>query len=247
MWSCQAPKPPETKNDVTRRAKHNYIVLLDLSDRLIVQENQPARDKEIIKALYTNFEKRVKDNLYIKSRDEIKVVIAPQRGARLRRDVYEDRLYINMGNINMVSRRPKEEERRNNFIANLDTLYKEAVFSRTPADYFGADIWKYFYEDLKVDYASDSLTENYLFILTDGYPIVGTDQNKLRETKNKYPHLHVILIEAAPRDKDLEWDRIMSIWEEWFQKIGVENYTLIKRGALTKEIEQLHKLLSAEK
>ena len=50
------------------------------------------------------------------------------------------------------------------------------MFSKTPEDYHGADIWKYFYEDLKVDYSTDTLTENYLFIITDGYPIVGKQQ-----------------------------------------------------------------------
>lgn len=39
--SCSLPSPDEKKK--TLRVKHNYIVLLDLSDRLIVQENQPER------------------------------------------------------------------------------------------------------------------------------------------------------------------------------------------------------------
>ena len=43
--------PPEKKKKKLRE-KHNYIVLLDLSDRLIVQNNQPGRDKQIIKQLY---------------------------------------------------------------------------------------------------------------------------------------------------------------------------------------------------
>ena len=220
--------------------------MLDLSDRLIVQDDQPERDKKIIKQLYALFEEKVKRELYIKSRDEIKVVIAPQRGSRLNTEVYEDRLYVNMQNIKNIFRKGKEEERRNNFHANLDTLYREAVFSKRPENYYGADIWKYFYEDLKVDYVQDTLTENYLFILTDGYPIVGKNQNKLREINNEFPSLHIVLLEAAPRDKDMEWDRIMGIWEDWFNKINVKEYTLIKRGAITKELEQIKGILSHE-
>ena len=219
--------------------KHNYIILLDLSDRLIVQPDQPERDKEIIKAIYTMFEQKVKKDLYIKSRDEIKVVIAPQRGSGLRTDTYEDQLYVNMGNIKNVFRRPKEEERRTNFNNALDELYKKAVFSKNPKQYYGADIWKYFYEDLKTDYASDTLAQNFLFILTDGYPIVGKDLSKLQTVKDSYPDLHIVLVEVAPRDKDREFDRIMVMWEKWFDSMDIQDYTFIKRIALTKEVEQI--------
>jgi len=236
---CDLPQPKDKKLNV----KHNYIVLLDLSDRLIVQENQPERDREIIKALYNAFESRVKKNLYIKSRDEIKVVIAPQKGSKVKREDFEDRLYVNMDNIKNIYRKPQEKERREAFYANIDSLYNQAVFSSKPESYDGADIWKYFYEDLKVDYATDSLTENFLFILTDGYPIVGKTQVKLQEVKDQFSDLHIVLIEAAPSEEDLEWDRVMEVWENWFDKIGVKDYSLIKRGAITKEMEQIDEIV----
>src|SRR5258705_8838352 len=153
LLACNLPKPERKRNKLP--VKNNYIILLDLSDRLIVQDNQPERDKQIIKNLYSLFEEKVKKELYIKSRDEFKVVIAPQLGARMNRNVLEDRLYVNMGNLNPTERKPREEERRKNFYANLDTLYQDAVFSHKPEDYYGADIWKYFYEDLKIDYSRD--------------------------------------------------------------------------------------------
>lgn len=242
LAGCTMPSPKEKKKIAV---KHNYIVLLDLSDRLIIQENQPERDREIIKELYSLYEDRVKKNLYIKSRDEIKVVIAPQKGSQLKTEVFEDELYVNMDNIKNIYRKPKEKSRRDAFFGNVDTLYEKAVFSKNPESYNGADIWKYFYEDLKVDYAKDTLTENFLFILTDGYPIVGKTQVKLQDVKDKFPDLNIVLIEAAPREKDLEWDRIMTVWEEWFDKIGVKNYTLIKRGAISKELEQIKEVIEA--
>ena len=249
MLACKMP-PPNKKN--TARIKNNFIVLVDLSDRLIVQPDQPARDKQIIKSLYSMFEEHVKKDLYVKSRDEIKVVIAPQIGSGMKRDVFEERLYVNMKNLNNVVRKAQEEQRRENFYANLDTLYRKAVFSRRPTDYNGADIWKYFHEDLKNDYSRDSLTRNYLFILTDGYPIVG-HQNKLWLVKNEFPNLEIVLMEAAPRELDLEWDHIMNTWQEWFNTIGIKRYTFVKRGSITKEIEQVKELvqwkepMSAEK
>ncbi len=244
MYGCKLPAPE--KKEAVVREKHNYIILLDLSDRLIVQNNQAERDKELIKNLYGLFEEKVRRDLYIKSGDEIKVVMAPQRGTGLRRDVFEDRLYVNMNNIKKVYRKPQEEERRLNFIANLDTLYSKAVFSSNREDYHGADIWKYFYEDLSVDYTNDENTKNYLFILTDGYPIVGHNQKKLLQVKNEFPDLHIVLLEASPRDKDMEWDRVMSVWQDWFDEMGIKQYTLIKRGSITKEIEQVRELLQVK-
>lgn len=244
LFGCKLPAPE--KKAQTPRVKQNYIVLLDLSDRLIVQENQANRDKQLIKDLYSLFEENVRNNLYIKSEDEIKVVMAPQRGAALRRDVFEDRLYVNMSNIKKVYRKTQEDERKQNFYANVDTLYQHAVFSQNREDYNGADIWKYFYEDLATDYVYDENAENYLFILTDGYPIVGHNQNKLLQVKNEFPDLHIVLLEASPRDKDMEWDRVMGIWQDWFDDMGIKNYTLIKRGSITKEMEQVRDLLQTK-
>ena len=243
MNMCKPPVPPETR---VINKKHNIILLLDLSDRIIVQEDQPARDKEIIRHLYSVFEEQVRKDLYIKSRDEIKVVIAPQLGSGLPYDIFEERLYINMERINNFQRRKEEVIRRDNFYANLDTLYRKAEFSTIPEEYYGADIWKYFYEDLKDDYSRDTLTTNFLIILTDGYPIVGKDKEKLQPIKNKFPDMKVVLVEAAPREKDMEWDHIMEMWSEWFKEIGITNYTLIKRKAISKEKEQLSDIIQGK-
>ena len=47
VFACSMP-PKEKKNKF--REKHNYIILLDLSDRLVVQENQPAMVRELVLA-----------------------------------------------------------------------------------------------------------------------------------------------------------------------------------------------------
>jgi len=240
LASCM---PPQEEKELPTPVKHNYIVLLDLSDRLIVQDNQPERDKELIKQIYSLFEERVKSQLYLRSRDEIRVVIAPQRGADLRSEVYEDSLYTNIENVPGVLRRKTEEERRTVFSNNLDKLYDQAVFSNNPKDFYGADIWKYFYEDLKVDYVTDTLTQNFLFLFTDGYPIVGKDLTKLQSVKESYPELKVVLMEAAPRDKDLEWDHVIELWEEWFDSMDIKDYVFVKRMALSKEKDMLREII----
>lgn len=240
LASCM---PPQEEKELPTPVKHNYIILLDLSDRLIVQDNQSERDKELIKQIYTLFEERVRNQLYLRSRDEIRVVIAHQRGADLRNEVYEDSLYTNMENIPGVVRRKTEEKRRDIFNNNLEKLYDQAVFSNNPKDFYGADIWKYFYEDLKVDYVTDTLTQNFLFLFTDGYPIVGRDLTKLQTVKETYPDLKVVLIEAAPRDKDMEWDRVIELWEAWFDDMKIQDYEFVKRMALSKEKDMLREIL----
>jgi hypothetical protein len=235
--------PPKEEKKLTVPVKDNFIILLDLSDRLIVQNNQPERDKELIRYLYSLFEEHVRENLYLRSRDEIKVVVAPQRGAGLKSEIYEDSLYINMDNIPSVLRRKTEKSRRETFDRNLDRLYDQAVFSNNPREYYGADIWKYFYEDLKVDYVRDTLTRNFLFLFTDGYPIVGKDLSKLQPVNENYPGLKVILIEAAPRDKDMEWDRIQELWEDWFKSMKINDYVFVKRMALSKEKDLLREIV----
>lgn len=240
LVSCM---PPQEQREVAPVIKHNYIILLDLSDRLIVQDNQPERDKELIKHIYTLFEERVREHLYLRSRDEIRVVIAPQRGAGLQNEIYEDSLYTNMENIPGVLRRKSEDERRQIFHNNLDRLYEQAVFSNNPSDFYGADIWKYFYEDLKVDYVTDSLTQNYLILFTDGYPIVGHDLTKLQTVREAYPDLKLVLMEAAPRDRDMEWDRVITLWEEWFDSMKIKDYQFVKRMALSKEKDLLREIL----
>jgi len=240
LVSCM---PPQEEKEISTVVKHNYIILLDLSDRLIVQDNQPERDKDLIKHIYTLFEERVRKHLFLRSRDEIKVVIAHQRGAGLKSELYEDSLYIDIENVPAVLRRKQEKERRSIFFDNLDKLYDQAVFSANPKDFYGADIWRYFYEDLKVDYVSDTLTQNFLFIFTDGYPIVGKDLTKLQPVKEEYPDLKIILIEAAPRDKDMEWDRVIDLWEDWFDSMKIGDYEFVKRMALSKEKDILREIL----
>jgi hypothetical protein len=240
LASCM---PPQEQKETTIAVKHNYIILLDLSDRLIVQDNQAERDKELIRHIYTMFEDRIRNNLYLRSRDEIKVVIAPQLGAGLKSEIYEDSLYINVENIPAVLRRKHEEKRRSVFFNNLDRLYEQAVFSNNPTEYHGADIWKYFYEDLKVDYVDDTLTQNFLFLFTDGYPIVGKDLSKLQPVKESYPDLKIAVIEAAPREKDMEWDRVVDLWERWFASMKVDDYAFVKRMALSKEKDLLREII----
>jgi hypothetical protein len=54
-----------------------------------------------------------------------------------------------------------------NFNTTLPLIYKKAVIGNNSNAYSGADIWKYFNEDLDDDLEKDA--QNTLFIITDGY------------------------------------------------------------------------------
>jgi len=79
--------------------------------------------------------------------------------------------------------------------------------------------------------------------LTDGYPIVGKDLTKLQAVNQDFPDLKIVLIEAAPRDKDLEWDRVNDLWKAWFDSMKIDDYVFIKRMALSKEKDMLREIL----
>ena len=53
-------------------------------------------------------------------------------------------------------------------------------------------------------------------------------------------------LEASPREKDMEWDRVMSVWQDWFEEMGIKEYTLIKRGSITKEMEQVRAVIATK-
>ena len=56
----------------------------------------------------------------------------------------------------------------------------------------------------------------------------------------------MVLLEASPREKDMEWDHVMGVWQDWFDEIGIAEYTLIKRGSITKELEQVRAVVGEQ-
>ena len=72
---------------------------------------------------------------------------------------------------------------------------------------------------------------------------MGKDLTKLQSVNQKYPDLKIILIEAAPRDKDMEWDRVNDLWEGWFDSMKIEDYQFVKRMALSKEKDMLTEII----
>jgi hypothetical protein len=174
MFGCnefqQAVK--EAKNEVPPPPKDNYIVLLDLSDRILANnQQQVAKDLTVIRNIFglfkSNLNKKDPSHLYYGLNDKLKILIAPQRTT-------PGKLYEESGllRVDISAELPEKKsklvhESEKSFNSILPDVYKQALVSKHSSGYAGADIWKYFNEDLGDDLDKDA--QNTLFIITDGY------------------------------------------------------------------------------
>jgi len=82
----------DAKKDGSSPPKDNYIVLLDLSDRILYNNQQQVpKDIQVIQSIYAAFKSKLnaKDptRLYFTVNDKLKLVVAPQRTTAS--DVYD--------------------------------------------------------------------------------------------------------------------------------------------------------------
>lgn len=175
----------DAKKETPPPPKDNYIILLDLSDR-ILKDNQQQVPKDIfvVQSIYKAFKSKLeaKDptRLFYRVNDKLKVLVAPQRNTI--NDIYNmaGDLRITLANTQPEQKAHLIEETEKKFVSVLPEIYKKAVISNNSKDYPGADIWKYFNEDLAGDLESDAT--NTLFIVTDGY--LDFEPTELRPVSN---------------------------------------------------------------
>lgn len=263
---------PSTDKDTNVKQqvqKHNFIVLLDLSDRLQAT-NQLQRDIELITNIFSFFKSSVKSNMFIKSLDEFKVIIAPQKDMPYDIKNLENELRINLEALKISQKKKAVDNFESNLKDRLTTLYSLATKGKSNSkDYFGADIWKYFNEDLKSDIADKGI--NHLFIITDGYiyfedfkhtmqkgnrhssckfmsELRGNDwENKFNKndygiisTNQKYSNVEVMILEANPQDNFLnEYDLLQKIWYKWLGEMGIKKIEMYKISPLQKINEKI--------
>ena len=171
--------------------QRNVIVLLDLSDRIIVNKNQPYLDKQTITSIVDVFLNSIKDTIihYDKNfgliKDKFRLRIADQKGMRFDKRPFEESLQFDFSNNNQENVKYILKEFRTILKEKLDTLYSLATISNNPKDYFGADIWKFFNEDLETMIIKNANTKNYLFIITDGYLYFESYNKQIKNTKRR--------------------------------------------------------------
>jgi len=157
----------------------NYVVLLDLSDRLLAPD-QARRDAALVQAVFADFDRRVKKQLIINAKDRFRVVIAPQRGVGYQPDAYMESLYLDMSALTMNVKRQRLDALRTELPRQLTRLYAEAMAGkRQPRDFAGSDLWQYANEQLPTDL--DPAYDNVLVVLTDGYFDFENNRNALKQ------------------------------------------------------------------
>jgi len=151
----------------TNPAPQNYIVLLDLSDRL-VHPQVSVTDQEMILNIAERFRMNVRQNLTIRSADKFKVRVIPQKGAAIDINTYENQMSLDMSQTDIALKNARLVKFVNGLPGLLKGLYDESVLHKNKtSDFFGCDIWKYFHEQLRLDLEKGY--HNHVIVLTDGY------------------------------------------------------------------------------
>ena len=149
-----------TKND-------NYVVLLDLSDRIIQKPDQVDIDTNAITAVFKKFENSVQRNMVVKSGDKFAIRIIPQKNSNLSENMFENVLSIDMSKYNAAEKMRHLNEFKSKFSNQLRILYQQAILGNRNTDFAGVDIWQYFNEQINNDLNAEC--NNKVLVLTDGY------------------------------------------------------------------------------
>jgi hypothetical protein len=241
LYSCGGGDANENNAVVKKQPKQqNYIVITDLSDRIIKDTLQPQIDTTLINHIYTKFLKSVKSHVYIKSNDRF-CVVPIQEGNHINQSTYMENMIVDMKKILPKDRKPKENERTNNFKNTISKLYSVngAKYSNNEDDYKGADIWKFFKDDLKDYLINDSSFSNNIIILTDGYMFVDGKQKEISEVIagvgqdfQEYK-INLMVLEIRPKyNRDNEWPELQKQWLDWLNGMGISNVRMLHTSAV---------------
>jgi hypothetical protein len=237
--------------------KTNYVVVLDLSDR-ILSPDQAAQDIAAIKDVFARFEKDVRNQLIIKSNARFTIRVIPQSGSPLNANYYNELLSIDMSLLSMSQKRKALDAFSGQLNAKLDELYTKARFSTHKADYKGVDIWRFFNENMK--YLVFDNYKNTVVVLTDGYfnfeynPYVKKQANRYTSTRflrylhvnnwkavaeskdmgllqirQQFPATQVIVLGIDPRTNSLdEREKLHYFWTKWLNEMNMKSLIIDK-------------------
>lgn len=256
------------KSTVERVKPVNYIVLLDLSDRLMADGVIQA-DKIMINEVFKHFVSAVRQNITINSSDKFNFRILPQKNNAPALSGFENKLSIDMENIDIQYKNEKLEHLSLIIQPSLDSIYSIAYKGKNTNLYFGTDIWKYFNEQLSTDLSSNA--DNIVIVLTDGYFDFENDQHALRNgnrftsssfysrlqslnwkeisEKSDYGLIPIhfntpfrcIVAGLNPKTSALnELDKLTYFWEKWMKESGETDLTVISKSSA----EKMKKLLT---
>lgn len=253
----------------------NYMVLLDLSDRLTIPE-QCERDIEIIKAVFDEFNNTVRRNLVINSKDKFQVIVAPQKGIPYSTGKYENSLFLDMGSLSAGMNVNALVDFEKRLPEILQDLYTNAFLGTSTSDYPGTGIWQFFNENLQCLAASNY--ENNLIVLTDGYfdledytrqlaegnrypttSFLSSIRNKpdwkmllekndlgLIPVKKEFPGMKVIVAEINPKyDFQYEADMLIYVWKKWCTEMQITGTEVMLKTSIPQTVNLLSSMISS--
>jgi len=245
------------KKNVTEKPKPvNFVVLLDLSDRILT-EGIIETDKELILSTFNIFEKQARNrNITINSSDKFSIKILPQSGSNFSIKRMENSLYIDMAMTDIAKKNINLIQFEKSLKTKLDSLYFFAFRGNNTKNYPGCDIWKYFNEQLKQDL--DTACQNIVIVLTDGYFDFENSNHKLQKgnllsSSDFYNHLsgsdwkdkaikhkygliplsfeisfYCIVAGINPKKNNLtEQDKLIYFWSEWMKNSHIPSFYVI--------------------
>ena len=251
--------------------KTNYVIILDLSDR-ILSPNQVKLDKAGIFEIFLKFERDVRNQLIIKSNAKLSIQVLPQKNSPLNTFYYNEALSIDMSQYSIADKRVALDNYKKQLVPLLNKLYREAKFSNKKSDYNGVDIWKYFNESL-----SYSLFDNYqntVVVITDGYfdfeansyvkrlgnrytstrflrnlkvnnwkVLAEQKDYGLLKVQNKFPKAKVVVLGVNPKSQSLdEQERIHYFWHKWVGEMNM-SIAIINRSTSLQIKQQIKSVL----
>ena len=254
--SCGCEEVKEEKQPV------NYVVLLDLSDRILAPE-QLDKDFALIETTFKSFEKQARQNLVISSKDRFSIKIIPQKNSPLNVNHYEDLLQLYLDETEVAIKNKSLVSLSKTLHKILENLKKEALYGKTSNAYFGVDIWAYLHDNGMG--LSKSGYENKIIILTDGYFDFESQAHVIQD-KNQYTSTRFLndlttsnwkLISESQQygllpiqlDKNTRWivagisgkkatdilqtEKITYFWEKWLKQSGVKHIGVILNSSKT--------------
>lgn len=240
----------------------NYVVLLDLSDRILAPE-QLDKDFALIATTFKSFEKQARQNLVISSNDRFSIKIIPQKNSPLNVNHYEDLLQLYLDETEVANKNKSLVALSKALPTILENLKKEALYGNTSNAYFGVDIWAYLHDNGMS--LSKSGYENKILILTDGYfdfesqahviqnknqytstrflnDLTISDWKQISESK-EYGLLPIKLDKATQwiiagisgkKESDiLQTEKIIYFWDKWLKQSGVKQVGVILNSSKT--------------
>lgn len=164
---CNSSKENNT-GEVKGKVKNdqlNISILLDLSDRITTQGAQ-ANDIENIKTITEYFKANMERLGAYNAKGKIRVFFSPKPG-NTNINLIANNLIIDCSKMNNKGRKMVYDTLTQLYTQSLESIYQE---TKSSSDWYGADIWRFFKDDVK-DFCieKDSNYRNILIIFTDGY------------------------------------------------------------------------------